>query len=144
MTEESLVRIRKNRKTILAALQKIHAARVVVEYSGSGDSGAVERISIIDHEGKEIGADPMVKTLVENGFYDPKKGFISKQEPVTVTLKQALENFCYDWIAECGNSGWENNDGADGTLTIDVGSGGFHLEHNSHYTETTTTEHTFP
>lgn len=135
-------RFRKNKKVLLGTLRRLGAKSVTVSYNGSGDSGSVEEISLHNTEGEKIKEDPQVRVLIAQGRFTVEKGFVTEEEPRTMPLKEALEQFCYDWIDRSGHSGWENNDGASGEFTIDVESGEFALEHNEYHTETTTSNYT--
>lgn len=66
-------------------LKKRGAAKAVVHFSGGGDDGGVEQISLLNSEGKEIG------TLQEYVY-----GGDDKQTPADTELAEALSKPVYD------------------------------------------------
>jgi hypothetical protein len=47
----------------------------------------------------------------------------------------------WTWV-DAHHSGWENNDGGSGTVTIHVAENNFQLEHTEYYTESSSYEYT--
>lgn len=104
------------RDVILPRLKQWGVSQVVVNYSGYGDSGCLDAISYRDAAGK-----PVDMALVRPAS-DPD-----------------IENTIYEFLP----SGFENNDGGQGTLTIDVRNASLKLAHSQNYTETTDTTEEF-
>lgn len=135
--------IRKNRKAILAALSKIEATNVEVCYSGSGDSGQVDGVSILRDEETIDASQVMIDFEEEKSHHNHETKQwerIVSTEPKS--LPDAIESLCYD-LLEREHGGWENNEGADGLFTFDVKEGKIKWSHNEFYTETNTTEHEY-
>jgi len=78
--------------TGLALLKAQKATRVVVEYSGSGDSGSIDSIRATTARGKEITIPEQLEKLIDQ----------------------------WSWDKVIPNTGWWNNDGGFGTVTIDL------------------------
>ena len=58
------------------------------------------------------------------------------------TLSDAIETLVYAFL-EQSHSGWEDNDGAYGDFTFDVGNRTITLDYNERYTESDYSCHTF-
>ena len=98
---------------------------VTISYDGGGDEGQVEHIEAFGPAGSTELPD------VECQRYGMDFSGTVYQEPDR--LSSAIESFGYE-VLEGAHDGWENNDGAFGTLTIDVASRAASLEHNSRFT----------
>jgi hypothetical protein len=82
-------------------------ANVEAAYSGYGDSGAIDGLQYRDGAGQRVDRETIPATLVEE-----------------------LENVLYEFLP----SGFEINDGSQGTLTLDVLTGKATLQHQENYT----------
>ena len=94
---------------IIPRLKQWGVSKVRAEYSGYGDSGCIDGITYLDAHDQ-----PVNMALV-----------LSASDP-------AIEDVLYEFLP----SGFEINDGSQGTLTIDVAAGTVTLEHQENYTET--------
>ena len=94
---------------IIPRLKQWGVSKVRAEYSGYGDSGCIDGIMYLDARDQ-----PVNMALV-----------LSASDP-------AIEDVLYEFLP----SGFEINDGSQGTLTIDVAAGTVTLEHQENYTET--------
>jgi hypothetical protein len=99
----------KLRTEIIPRLKKWGVARLKAEYSGYGDSGAIDSIEYLDSHDQPVNMD-MVRSVS-----DP-----------------AIENALYELLP----SGFEINEGGQGDVTIDVATGIVTLDHQENYTET--------
>ena len=97
------------KREIIPRLKKWGVAKLKVEYSGYGDSGAINCIEYLDAQGQPVNMD-----LVRSAS-DPE-----------------IERMIYEFLP----SGFEINDGSQGTLTVDVTAGTATIEHGENYTET--------
>ncbi len=95
---------------IIPRLSQWGVAKVQAEYSGYGDSGAIDQIAYLDQRGQPVNMD-MVRSAS-----DPD-----------------IENVLYEFLPD----GFEINEGGQGDITIDVQAGTVKLEHQENYTETT-------
>ena len=94
---------------IIPRLKQWGVAKVKAEYSGYGDSGAINHIAYLDAQDQPVNMD-MVRAAS-----DPE-----------------IENVVYEFLP----AGFEINDGGQGDVTIDVAAGTVKLEHGENYTET--------
>jgi hypothetical protein len=95
---------------IIPRLNQWGVAKVQAEYSGYGDSGAINHIAYLNQRGQPVNMD-MVRSAS-----DPD-----------------IENVLYEFLPD----GFEINEGGQGDITIDVQAGTVKLEHQENYTETT-------
>lgn len=124
---------------ILEALEKLSIVKVVVSYSGSGDSGQVEDATAFDKDDAPIVMDDVVVDVTaDKSVFKEGVGFEHVVGVVSTPLKEALEEMAYDAL-EMKHPGWENNDGASGELVVIVSDKSFTLGHDSYYT---TSDHT--
>ncbi len=97
------------RTDILPALAKHRVANIEAAYSGYGDSGAIDGIQYRDEAGVRVDRTTLPAPVVEQ-----------------------LENVLYEFLP----SGFEINDGGQGTLTLDTQTAKVTLAHQENYTET--------
>lgn len=140
MKRDAHSRVLKNRDSISTALKNLEITSVVINYSGSGDCGGIDEVSLYKgDELVEMNGEVLIST--ETSSWDSKKSiWINQTIEKICSLKEALETFLYDWL-ECKYSGWEINDGSSGECTISVATNKFLLNHTTYYTESETTEH---
>lgn len=127
-----------NKKVIMDALTAMGAKCVVVEYSGSGDSGQIDNC-VIDGDSEN---DAEVEAFEEFGRFDEKKGWIREARLEKRKLTEVIKDYC-DHIIDQEHGGYCNNDGGDGVLELDVEAGMLTLTHNENYMAVNTTHHTF-
>jgi hypothetical protein len=99
----------KLRAEVLPALRNHRVATVEAAYSGYGDSGAIDGVQYRDEAGERVDRTTIAQPLVEQ-----------------------LETCIYEFLP----SGFEINDGGQGTLTIDTQTGKVTIQHQENYTET--------
>lgn len=136
--DETKDRLQKNRDTILRYLKRIGATKVTIGYSGSGDSGQVDSAEIFRND-TQLRPKRRIRVLTGSSKHVAGEGWIEESKKTITTIEDALMDLTYDWL-EAEHSGWENNDGADGTCDVDVSEGQFLLTHRSYYTECETME----
>ena len=110
---------------LIPLLQQARIARVEVRFDGCGDSGAVEELLCLDAADEPVMCPDVAVALPRN--HQPDGIGIHAPSPPEVTLEAALERLTY-LALERHHPGWENNDGADGQLVIDVAEASFTLE----------------
>ena len=110
-TEQARISDAKNRlrAELLPALRKHRVANIEAAYSGYGDSGAIDGIQYRDEAGQRVDRTSLPPEIVEQ-----------------------LENCVYEFLP----SGFEINDGGQGTLTIDTQTAKVTIQHQENYTET--------
>ena len=110
-TEQARMDNAKNRlrTQIIPQLVQHRVANIEAAYSGYGDDGAIDGVQFRDAAGERVDRASLPKEIVEQ-----------------------LENCVYAFLP----SGFENNDGGQGTLTIDTRTAKVTLNHQENYTET--------
>jgi len=97
------------RTAVLPGLIACRVANVEAAYSGYGDSGAIDGVQYRDKAGQRV-----------------------ERKNIPAELTERLENILYEFLP----AGFENNDGGQGTLTLDTHSGRLTLKHQENFTET--------
>jgi hypothetical protein len=97
------------RTQIIPRLVQHRVASIEAAYSGYGDSGAIDGIQYRDAAGQRVDRTTLPPEVVEQ-----------------------LENCVYEFLP----SGFEINDGGQGTLTLDVQTGKITIQHQENYTDT--------
>ena len=139
MRSKARSRLLANRGRVLKALKRLHATSVVVSFSGSGDSGQIDQVSIYQDK-TELKPTKKISILIATSKWNQESGWIERVLSKPMPLADALEALVYDWI-ESEHAGWENNDGASGECTIEVAEDKFLLNHTTYYTESESMEH---
>jgi hypothetical protein len=125
-----------NKDTLFDALARAGITSVIVNFDGYGDSGQVERIDVQAGEAEAKLPEDKIE-FIEPVFGDPEK-----VERSTHTVSDAIETLVYAFLEET-NGGWEDNDGAYGDFTFDVGKRTITLDYNQRYSESLYSCHTF-
>ncbi|MFM7135684.1 MAG: hypothetical protein ACKO1M_01255 [Planctomycetota bacterium] len=97
------------RTQIIPRLVQHRVANIEAAYSGYGDSGAIDGLQFRDAAGQRVDRASLPKDVIEQ-----------------------LENCVYEFLP----SGFEINDGGQGTLTIDTQTAKVTIQHQENYTET--------
>ena len=97
------------RTQIIPRLAQHRVANIEVAYSGYGDSGAIDGLQFRDAAGQRVYRESLPQNVIEE-----------------------LENCVYSFLP----SGFEINDGGQGTLTLDVATGRVSIQHQANVTET--------
>lgn len=130
---------------IYAALKRLGIVRIEVTYDGSCDAGCIDGITAYDAKGKPIDKlpDEHVTIVRRHSAWDEvKQDYVGRFGPDDVTLADAITDWCYDVLEEQFPS-WGNDDGASGTITIDVAKRKGTLDHNERVIETISHERSF-
>lgn len=129
-----------NKQVLLEALRPLGAREVIVTYAGSGDSGQVEDVIVAPNT---IDLDATRVQVAEGHHsWDPEtRTHGSVLELESRDLRTALSDFCDQAVGIAGHDGYENNDGGQGTLNVNVDDGAVTLEHADFYTESDTSTH---
>jgi hypothetical protein len=124
-----------NKAAIFAALAAAKITEVLAEFDGEGDSGQIEMLTVV-RDGEPVAMPDSSVTLQQASW--------GSDEPTIaeVTLREALETLCYDFLEE-EHGGWENNEGAFGEFHFNVNERTVRLEFNARYVDTITSDHTF-
>ena len=140
------------KESILAELKELGVGYIIASYSGSNDSGQLEDIATFKprpesekfepdiYAPSELDLDELEKSrLVDIKIANQVKQILLGNDIVKLTDR--IEMLMWEAIDFSGNSGWENNDGGDGTLILDVAAGTCILNHGNCVSKTTYEEH---
>jgi hypothetical protein len=126
------------KEAILKVLELTAWATVSVTYNGSGDDGCTEDPVVKDSDGKEI----EIKDIEINypgersEWSESGKCWIESERIETMSLSDALIEFTNDWVDRAGHSGYQNNEGGYGEITITRDGMKFELNHYDNVIET--------
>jgi hypothetical protein len=119
----------------------VHA--IIVEYSGSGDSGMFEFGSLEDDDGNEVEMDVLPVLMNEMTPYErwdeSARAWIRGLEPKNIPLDEIAISLGSS-VAGLHSPGWENNDGAQGRVVITKTQAT--IEHNTNIMTTEYSERT--
>ena len=111
----------KEQKDLFMTLLKVLGGhKVEVAFDGSGDSGSIDYVTLLDQENKEIDL-----TNATFDWYEKSSGFeagkwLVQYKPYpAMPVKDILQNICENALEDSGHD-WYNNDGGYGTLNIDL------------------------
>ena len=105
------------RDQILPQFRELGVANIEVSYSGYGDDGSIDGIQYRDPTGIRVDRATIPEKLIED-----------------------LESCVYTYLP----AGFEIGEGAQGTLTIDVGAAKVTIQHQENYTESHDSTREFP
>ena len=134
-----------DRRILLTRLKLLGAKHVAIEFQGGGDSGEIHTVYIVDSNDQQINIDnELIRGWkMKSEFNHDKKDWDKSLEYIeNMKLADLLENLTYDALEKSGED-WYNNDGGQGSFTIDFTQSppDIQLELGINYTETT--EHLF-
>ena len=117
------------------ALARAGITSVIVQFDGYGDSGQIESVEAVPAMLRRIpsGPDGIRRAVFCGG---------DRVERSTHHPADAIENLVYDVLEET-HGGWENNDGAYGDFTFDVGKRTITLDYNERHMESDYSVHIF-
>lgn len=130
----------KNREILIEFLKAQGITVATVDYAGAGDSGdtcdlAVQPPDLLPGLG-EIKVKQHVVDVQYLGYGQRACSMREKE----VALDEAVRDFAMCWVDSL-YGGWEIDDGACGTVTINVHDDSIHLAHTTYYTESSSYEH---
>jgi hypothetical protein len=125
-----------NKAVLLNALAAANIARVTVSFDGYGDSGQIESVDAVDIAGAPCDL-PGIDVTLRGAVWD-------QEEPreQASPLPDAIERLVYDLLGAT-HGGWEINDGAFGSVVIDIASGTIELECNLRFSASEQHIHSF-
>jgi hypothetical protein len=139
-TPASLEAIHANRESLLAALIKLNITEVIIRYEGGGDSGDVTELEVKPETViPQLTTEHISHHFVASEYRDREYHYHLEERLLSVN--DALHDFALEWV-DVHHSGWENNDGGSGTVTIQVAENRFQLEHTEYYMESCGYEYT--
>ena len=137
---KSFEAVRANRQPLLTALTALGITELVVRYEGGGDSGDVAEVTVMPETiMPQLAIEQITHRYVITDYRDNQYHYHAEERQLSVN--EALHDFALEWV-DVYHSGWENNDGGSGTVTIQVANNRFQLEHTEYYTESCGYEYT--
>jgi hypothetical protein len=127
--------LNQNKAVVFDVRAAAGVTHVVISFDGYGDSGQIENVEV--KAGEHSVALPSAEIEFTSIACDNPK-----PEPTQKGLATAIEKLVYDLLEET-HCGWENNDGAYGDFTFDVGARTITLDYNERYTASDYTQHLF-
>ncbi len=123
----------RNRPILLAALKQGGVSTATVTYAGSGDSGSVEEVAVESATGTRFDTLALITVFANQSDYRDRAwhAFVVEQQ---VSVDQALRDFAEEAV-ELLHGGWENNDGASGSVVFDCENGTVRVEHTAYFTD---------
>lgn len=143
VTYEDLQRLvfEANKGAIAQCLQQVGASEANVAYSGGGDCGGVDEVHIVEPS-EELNVVDGTRWEFQTCYGPHGIDTVITAVPInsSLALEAALTSLLWDAIAVCGRYGWENNDGANGSMRVQLQEEGLvvELEHTTVYTTTDT------
>ena len=104
---------------LMLRLRDLGIVSIYAEFSGGGDSGAIDTINY-----------HLSDFTISNDFADVNK-----------ELHNDVDDYCYTLLDNGNIEDWYNNDGGHGTLSIDTKTGEYSIEVHIEYREYTTHNH---
>lgn len=126
-----------NKEILFDLLEEKGIKTVNLTFEGSGDDGSMEE-SDLPKDVKKIFVEGC---KIDNGTVW-NNGKSQKKYKNGAEVEEIVQSLCYEFL-ESLYGGWENNDGAYGDFTFDVGRRTIHLDFNERYTESKLYEHDF-
>lgn len=110
-----------DRKRLLMTLLKVMGgAKVLVSFSGGGDSGSIDRATLLNRNNQEISLNNAeFEWEREVGYHDHNGEWKTKTEVATMPLNDILIQITEDAL-ETTDLDWYNNEGGQGTFEIDL------------------------
>jgi hypothetical protein len=130
----------KNREILVQALKDQGVVIATVDYSGAGDSGDTCDLAVQPPELLAGLTEIKVKQHAVDVQYLGYGQRACSMRETEVALDEAVRDFAMRWVDSL-YGGWENDDGACGTVTLNVTDDAISLEHTAYYTESTSYEH---
>ena len=124
-----------NKRVLFDVLSAHGITAVIVQFDGCGDSGQIEDIEVQGQD--RPGELPSDSIEIADVSWDDLE-----VRPKTLSIRETIDYLVYDLLRET-HCGWENNDGAYGTFTFDVGKRSILLEYNERHMESDYSEHEF-
>ena len=130
----------KNREIVITALKAQGITVATIDYAGAGDSGDTCDLAVQPTELLAGLTGITVKQHVVDVQYIGYQQRACSMRETEVALDEAVRDFAMHWVDSL-YGGWENDDGACGTVTINVNDDAIVLNHTSYYTESESYDH---
>jgi hypothetical protein len=130
-------RVHEAKAELYANLARFGICRVVITYDGCNDNDCIQSIETFGPDGIAMRLpDEQVTFSCTTTVWNSSH---KRRETRTRSLREAVETWCYD-LLEQHFYGWENEDGASGTIELNVELQTGCWQHSENYVATTTHE----
>lgn len=123
----------RNKHILLSALRRAGITQVTVTYVGMGDSGSVDGVEAEMPEGTHFDAMAPVAIHAQKATYNDGAWQTVEIEQ-SMPIEQVLSDFADD-IVDWLHGGWEDGDGASGSVVFDCAADNVRVEHNAYFTD---------
>jgi hypothetical protein len=130
-----------NRKVILAALRFACVAHASVSYSGCGDSGCIDEVDFTAQPSCVIAPEKIFVMLAHLRGYRSRGKWAHRVEEDSMALEPALRAFWEEVLVATEHDGYQDGEGGQGTLEVNVAEGAVRLTHTTYFQDSDTTEH---
>ena len=123
--------------SVIAALQEQGIVSVKMSYSGGGDSGDYNHPVFTNEGGEDVSPNGGVERFRATRKWDQEEGrWVNTEISKTSATLEDVTADLMEKAVTMRHSGWENDDGGEGTVTLDVPLGALTINHGSYYTST--------
>jgi hypothetical protein len=130
-----------NKTTVKQFCKAHNVHRVAIEFDGYGDDGQVQSVSFLDAEGNELKLNKEPVPIFTNHISYNKDGHQKKTIEIPGTADELMEEMAYS-VLDAASPGWEINEGAFGTITINADASG-KMDFNQRIQDSVYSEHHF-
>lgn len=123
-----------NCKALRKVLQELGVGEVRMDFYGSGDSGSFEKPQF-DHADLYNPDDLTVTIWEEKGWYEYSGKFKGEVSQTEMSVAEAVEK-TFECYVNAQNVDWYNNEGGEGYVELDVGTGVVDVNIDQHETVT--------
>lgn len=141
--EEARKRVECNKQLVFDIFDINGVDGAELRFDGSGDSGGVEEFTLYDKNGitgsksaklEALKEEPVIGAKILNCTRFTENGCMEVLEEGAQSLENVINGMVYDML-KAEHEGWENNDGAYGTINFDTTSRKIMLEYYERATE---------
>jgi hypothetical protein len=110
------------RHELFAWMERNNIGKIIASFDGCGDQGQIEEVACYDPGDGEINDLPDLNevhlpTRHTEDRYEPVTGKVAPIQSEATTVSAAIDELVYHYL-DVEWSGWEDNDGAFGTVTF--------------------------
>jgi hypothetical protein len=133
-----------HRGVFLTTLRTLGVAKLIVNFSGGGDSGDIESVDAYNADMKtEIPLTTQIPWSSDGNYFNMNKGTWEKRTKEEVmTLEKIAKELTFKALEDQGLD-WYNNDGGQGTLEIDFSTSPPTIQLDVGINYTSVEEHSF-
>lgn len=131
-----------HRAVLLTTLKTLGVTRVSVDFSGGGDSGAIEGVHLTANGAEVDSSIPIVWPKESSAFSEDAGRWVRVVQEQSMPVKDVIEALTYKCLDYAGLD-WYNNEGGSGTFYIDLTQNPPEIQLDVSINITSTEDHTF-